>query len=149
MVFYFNRSQLSKKCWFILWWIHNELIVEDNLGEPLCWVISAFGALISLYLTHIVARLEIMFNACMDFVNPFQRNLEIYCPRVASGLASNCLILSYRTFPYSSNPSNLEYIENDLWPTSAYAGLGLAIHVPTLTGRPGCLGKITPQDISQ
>ena len=85
--FYFKRSQLSNKSWFILWWkIHDEFIVEDNLGEPLCWVISAFGALISRYLTRIVARLEIMFNACMDFVNPFQRNLEIYCPRVASGL---------------------------------------------------------------
>lgn len=85
--FYFKRSQLSNKSWFILWWkIHNELIVEDNLGEPLCWVISGFRALISRYLTHIVARVEIMFNPCMDFVDLFQRNLEIYCPRVASGL---------------------------------------------------------------
>lgn len=85
--FYFKRSQLSNKSWFILWWkIHDELIVEDNLGEPLCWVISSCGALISRYLTHIVARVEIMFNAGMGFVDPFQRNLEIYCPRVASGL---------------------------------------------------------------
>ena len=150
--FYFKRSQLSNKSWFILWWIHDELIVEDNLGDLRRTIVLGDFSMRSTDFTIFDSYRCTGWNHVQSmhgFCKPFPAKSRDILPKSGKWLASNCLILSYRTFPYSSNPSNLESIENDLWPTSVYAGLGLAIHVPTFTGHPGCLGKITSQDISQ